>query len=128
MVLARGSRAQVGLGWNLAPKGVGSAPQPGAERRTAAMRKWLHVVTCPGLATRAALLLLAQSLSSVQAAPATQLYVTSQFTRSIIRYDGTDGSFIDSFGGDEINDPLDLIHGIDGHLLLSNGNNDNILS
>ena len=91
------------------------------------MRKWLHFV-CPGLAKGAALVLFAQLLTSLPAAAATQLYVTSQFTRSIVRYDGTDGSYIDSFGGSEINDPLDLIHGIDGHLLLSNGNNDNILS
>ena len=91
------------------------------------MRKWLHFV-CPSLAKGAALVLFAQLLTSLPAAAATQLYVTSQFTRSIVRYDGTDGSYIDSFGGSEINDPLDLIHGIDGHLLLSNGNNDNILS
>lgn len=50
------------------------------------------------------------------------LLVTSQLNRTVLEYDGTTGAFVKvAASGGALGDPLGLVIGLDGNLLVSDG-------
>src|SRR5262245_42416081 len=57
-----------------------------------------------------------------------QLYVNSEMTSSVLRYDGSTGAFIDVFAsGGGLEEPLDLLFGPDGNLYVTSEGTDEVL-
>ena len=55
------------------------------------------------------------------------LLVTSQMNHSVIEYDATTGSFVKvAASGGALGDPLGVVVGLDGNLLVSDGQTDQV--
>jgi hypothetical protein len=70
------------------------------------------------------------SATAVEFGPDGNLYVTSDFTHSVLRFDGTTGAFVDVFvpsGSGGLSLPVDLAFGPDGNLYVSSFFTDSVL-